>query len=71
MLLLEKISLLILGREIDLKEVMILVVNIAMLEKVNFFIKEEAVEKDQHLKLRIPSLKSDLTQDNKKILRVD
>lgn len=70
----ERISLLIQDKDKGLKEVefmMILEVNIAILVKARFFIKEEA-QKDQLPKLRKTlSHKSDLTQDKTMILRVD
>lgn len=70
----ERISLLIQDKDKGLKEVvfmMILEVNIAILVKARFFIKEE-VQKDQLPKLRKTlSHKSDLTQDKTMILRVD
>lgn len=49
---------------------MILEVNIAIQVKAKFFIKEEAINDLLPQQLRILSRRSDLIQDNKKILRV-
>jgi hypothetical protein len=69
---LERIFLLIQDRDKDLKEevMMILEVNIAILVRAKFFIKEEVINV-QPPKLRILSNKLDLTQEAKMILRVD
>jgi hypothetical protein len=69
---LERTFLLIQDRDKDLKEevMMILEVNIAILVRAKFFIKEEVINV-QPPKLRILSNKLDLTQEAKMILRVD
>lgn len=69
---LERIFLLIQDKDKGLQEevMMILEVNIAILLRAKFFIKEEVINV-QLPKLRILSNKSDLTQEAKMILRVD
>lgn len=69
---LERIFLLIQDKDKDLQEevMMILEVNIAILVRAKFFIKEEVINV-QPPKLRILSNKLDLTQEAKMILRVD
>ena len=58
-------------KEIDLREVTILEVNIAIRVRAKSFIKEVATRDQPLLPPRIHSLKLDLTQDSKKTLKVD
>ena len=67
----EGTCLLIQDKGIDLREVTILVVNIAIRVRAKSFIKEVALRDQLLLPPRIHSPKLDLTQDSKKTLRVD